>query len=677
MIKGFSGPPSPHIPPRVPLRLDEVSREVIQGMSGFEFGTEAEIEHNLVDVLSNDLYRQAVRAWDARRTGADVDESPAERPATRVDGKDMKGLGRSPTNKRFSGLGFYGKKFAGAFVGATTKDGETDSANGSSTTLASGVRVDSLDPTRGFHPLVSIYFLVKEKIEREKIWGPGVFASSTLSLTGPPPPPAPAMAYQAGAGAVRSPELAKPSAAAETEVLSVPRPSTAGPMTPQPRQRATGEELPQHPSTAPAAGQFRSSFAANKRSSFHEAVRPRTAYEPSSPSPAPQGHQRRPSTNGGSDYLASDDIPLAPATPSGFVRRFGSLLGRSTPPSPEGYKGHRQRASIGGTAHKASNKTTVSALPQVTEAGTLPTGGSDVPLPSPPEGQSVTRSSTVGELSPNRHHRGVSMGAAPSPSASLGRASGTQERRRQVSLGTRSSPPRQTGAQAIPIDERAEELVETEGEELEERLQQDVGFVGRTAPSSGGDGAAKPVWLKGLFSVSTTSTKPSATIRADLVKVLDRLGVQHRDVKSGFECAHVPSIDLSSVGKRSDVPPTPTKGTMRRRASKLLLNAKDTTTRVGEESQVSLGAETKERAPSAQTATSSTSFTFLAPLGSPTEPASSSTKSPVPVTPARFNSSTNEGSVMSNDLIVRFEVFVVRPFLFLDRAGGADEWLGE
>ena len=316
-------------------------------------------------------------------------------------------------------------------------------------------------------------------------------------------------------------------------------------------------------------------------------------------------------------------------------------------------------------------------MPQVTEAGTLPTGGSDVPLPSPPEGQSVTRSSTVGELSPNRHHRGVSMGAAPSPSASLGRASGTQERRRQVSLGTRSSPPRQTGAQAIPIDERAEELVETEGEELEERLQQDVGFVGRTAPSSGGDGAAKPVWLKGLFSVSTTSTKPSATIRADLVKVLDRLGVQHRDVKSGFECAHVPSIDLSSVGKRSDVPPTPTKGTMRRRASKLLLNAKDTTTRVGEESQVSLGAETKERAPSAQTATSSTSFTFLAPLGSPTEPASSSTKSPVPVTPARFNSSTNEGSVMSNDLIVRFEVFVVRPFLFLDRAGGADEWLGE
>ena len=106
MIKGFSGPPSPHIPPRVPLRLDEVSREVIQGMSGFEFGTEAEIEHNLVDVLSSDLYRQAVRAWDARRTGADVDESPAKRPATRVDGKDMKGLGRSPTNKRFSGLRF-------------------------------------------------------------------------------------------------------------------------------------------------------------------------------------------------------------------------------------------------------------------------------------------------------------------------------------------------------------------------------------------------------------------------------------------------------------------------------------------------------------------------------------------------------------------------------------------
>lgn len=38
-------------------------------------------------------------------------------------------------------------------------------------------------------------------------------------------------------------------------------------------------------------------------------------------------------------------------------------------------------------------------------------------------------------------------------------------------------------------------------------------------------------------------------LRDDLVKVLNRIGVQHRDIKAGFECAHAPSIDLSSVGR--------------------------------------------------------------------------------------------------------------------------------
>ncbi|KAL8286809.1 hypothetical protein RQP46_004337 [Phenoliferia psychrophenolica] len=709
MTKGFTGPPSPHIPPRTPLRLDQISPEVIKGMVGFEFGSEASIEAQLVEVLSSESYRAAEK----------------DRPSTRVDGKDMKGVGRSPTNKRFSGLGFYGKKLAGGLnaafsgVGGAGKDDHHHDGSGSSTNGAGsssgslgGVRTDNLDPTRGYHPLVSIYFLVQEKLAREKIWGPGVFASSTLSLTGPPPPPAPALAYQAGAGPVPLPPvLAKPSTAAsgggpnnnsgEKEVLAPPAsaPLPLGPMTPQPRQRATGDELPQHPSTAPSApGQFRSSFAPSnsKRASFHDAVRPRSAYEPSSsPSPAPLRSPTNGTSNGSGSGVDPEDVALAPASSSGFVRRFGSLLGRSTPPSsPDNnvggsYKGHRQRASIGGsTSHKSSTKTTVSALPQVDESRlTSTSGGSDVPLPSPPEGQAVHRSSTVGELSPTRHARGVSMGAGPVNAASLGRATGVTERRRQVSLGTRSSPPRPSTSLGMGrgdddgFDERAEELaeVETEGEELdsEQRRQQDVGFVGRTAPTAEGDsGVAKPVWLKGLFSVSTTSTKPSATIRADLVKVLDRLGVQHRDVKSGFECAHVPSIDLSSVGKNPSVavPPTPTKGTMRRRASKLLLSggtsSKDATTSTsaasGDGSQISLGGPVASDTNRTGIANSSTSFTVLPPsASSPTEPSHpGSTKSPVQATSAKFNSSTLEGSVMSNDLIVRFEVFVVRMPLF-------------
>lgn len=38
------------------------------------------------------------------------------------------------------------------------------------------------DSTRGFHPLISMYYLAREKQERERVYGPGQFASSQLSI---------------------------------------------------------------------------------------------------------------------------------------------------------------------------------------------------------------------------------------------------------------------------------------------------------------------------------------------------------------------------------------------------------------------------------------------------------------------------------------------------------------
>jgi hypothetical protein len=53
---------------------------------------------------------------------------------------------------------------------------------------------------------------------------------------------------------------------------------------------------------------------------------------------------------------------------------------------------------------------------------------------------------------------------------------------------------------------------------------------------------AKPVYLKGIFSVSTTSTRPLPMIRADIKRVLKMLGVDFTEIKGGFSCSHVPSI---------------------------------------------------------------------------------------------------------------------------------------
>lgn len=50
-----------------------------------------------------------------------------------------------------------------------------------------------------------------------------------------------------------------------------------------------------------------------------------------------------------------------------------------------------------------------------------------------------------------------------------------------------------------------------------------------------------------MSSVQTTSTKPPNVIKADLRRVLDRMQIQYRENKTGFECIHLPSIDLNSV----------------------------------------------------------------------------------------------------------------------------------
>ncbi|GAA5974004.1 hypothetical protein JCM11641_008207 [Rhodosporidiobolus odoratus] len=742
ICKGFTSSPAAHIPSRVPLRFGELDSEVIRGMTGFEFGTEAEIAAKLGDVLQSDLYRQAVRNWEAKRNmvgagaSGDGSDSDRERPAMRTDGRDMK---RSPSSatKRFSGLGFYGKKLAGGFnaafagTAAPTKAGDEleglGGAGGGSYGLngafaaggGTAPRPDQLDPTKGFHPLVSIYYLVKEKIERERIWGPGVFASSTLSLTGPPAPPAPPQAYQAGSG------LASPPPAASPLV----------PMTPQPRQRATGDEFYPHPSTAPqvartSVSEYRSPSPAQRPISPQPPAapatpipmpRPQNDLEPHSPSPRQRKASNRMSLmlGGGSSerakeqqsQLQRDDVPLSSSSPSsgGFAKRFGSLLGRSSPSpsSPDGSspRGHRTRASIGGMGHKASNKTAASPLPQVAEglappsptpgpAAALPSSGSDVPLASPPDGKPVHRASTVGEISPSRHARGVSIGAATmaqqaSP-GSLGRAGGGFfERRRQASLSSARGnvPPRPKTHNDIAgmFDETAEEELAdvdppaaTEGAASSSTrasspitARQDVGFVGRTSSraSAGKDSlekaeGAKPVWLKGLFSVSTTSTKPVATLRADLVKVLDRLGVQHRDVKNGFECAHVPSIDLSSVGGGGAAGPKDktVRSTIKRRASKLLLSSKDGEKHSApDDSQTSLQASTIAGTAAGATTgrgESSSSFTPV-PLDT-ANPSSSKDNSPTAPGSSRFEGSTAANPAMSNDLIVRFEIFLVK-----------------
>ena len=52
--------------------------------------------------------------------------------------------------------------------------------------------------------------------------------------------------------------------------------------------------------------------------------------------------------------------------------------------------------------------------------------------------------------------------------------------------------------------------------------------------------------LTATVSVATTSTKSPGALKGDIRQVLDRMQIRYRETRSGFDCIHMPSIDLSS-----------------------------------------------------------------------------------------------------------------------------------
>ncbi|KAK7682029.1 hypothetical protein QCA50_014993 [Cerrena zonata] len=177
-------------------------------MKGFEFGSEEEIERKLMEVLESDAYFRAVQHWERKRSmvngrnGKPWAESMSNSSlAVSFDGTtlassptngsryDHNSLTSSPSKKsrRFSGFDFstYRKKlFSPSSSPPTTPmhSPPTSQSHLSHSSLTDASQREPPDPTYGFHPLISIYFLAREKMERERVYGPGHFASSQLSL---------------------------------------------------------------------------------------------------------------------------------------------------------------------------------------------------------------------------------------------------------------------------------------------------------------------------------------------------------------------------------------------------------------------------------------------------------------------------------------------------------------
>lgn len=233
MIRGFDSRVENFlVQGREPLTEESLDREVIQGMGGFEFGTTDQIEHRLRDVINSDRYRKCVRIWEAIRDGRNPESlgitnghhAPSSFNFNSSSSVAISSLASSSNNsltnnasssnstttpsgtssakkKRFSAFGTLGANFdryRKLLTGASPNHSPTHSPhtssthhtlNGSSNTRNSSSgyvndpwHAEYIDPTRGFNPLLSMYYLVREKKERERLYGRIGWAGSQGSL---------------------------------------------------------------------------------------------------------------------------------------------------------------------------------------------------------------------------------------------------------------------------------------------------------------------------------------------------------------------------------------------------------------------------------------------------------------------------------------------------------------
>lgn len=589
MIKTYGGPPDNFLPHREPLQLP-LDAKVIEKMTGFDFGPADFITRELEKVVASEEYQRAVK-------------NAARKPHSHAD-----------SERKRSVFDFYQRRKS-----ASSKDALTAP---SSDTVTLGE-----DPLHAFSPLISIYYLVREKQEREmEEVNPG-------ALNIPQSP---------GQSPLKIPDLPLPEAAlTNTATFEMAGEAPTGGRT-RPRARTNGEDeiapdaqqaRVQEPTAqlrpqptkkeSTAAGILRRFSTRRRRDSLTEQQKPATpvlnvSRPDESPAAPRQSFNMRKTREGppsAYDKVASNhpDLLAPPASADGDGRRLNGL-GRSTSVN-SGDMRRRWSARRGvsdGNAQRfgAQSESERSSITEPRSRGGEVQSDTD-PEKSPNERLS-TRTRSVG------HKRRESL----------------QPRRLRKSRREDDVP-----------------------EETDAELAEDAG-AGR---SSEHVETIKPIYLKGLFSVSTTSSKPLSFIRSDIIRVLQQLGVEFKEIKSGFTCRHVPSIDLNKVV--DPVPAEPRSSMMhRRKISFAGLRSSDREYEEFVEQQKSPPAtrqsSSRRRAPDASYTNSEAESEEEA------EEKARSARSPAGR--AAGETTTHVQSDLGNSMILKFEILVVKvPLLSL------------
>lgn len=499
MTKGFNAAPENFLPQREPLQLP-LDPSVVEKMQGFDFGSATYITEQLTNILSSDDYQNAVRRYYR-------DESSSV-PAG--------------TEKKRGMFDFYRRRNSISREGLTTPSTEA---------------IRGYDPINAYSPLISIYYLAREKLEHEKrASNPGALGISTT---------APETAN--GAAPLTSPEAAY----TNTYSPEIPGERTTGGRS-RPRARTNGEDEQPPPSkitdqaaarpqlspavTGPSTGdqpakKEGTALGLLRRFSTRR-VRDRDTDRPTPPTlniqPPPDSastprksfsvrrSRRRDASPPTATHHAGGSQPQHEGLLSAGTNRARNFLGRSTSVNSADYR-PRRLLQRGATDNE----------PPLLQPDPPATSGSDHSSKSAQQtGKSV-------ELT-DKAETNVA-GDPPKPTAARTKSLGHA---RQESIQARRRR----------WEENRKDRHENVPEETDAELRDEADVPDTPAmPETPGTEVTKPAGLKGLFSTSTTSSKAPEFIHQDLIRVLKQLGVEYTPIRGGFSCRHAPSINLDDV----------------------------------------------------------------------------------------------------------------------------------
>ena len=493
MIKGYNSPPESYLPFREPLQLP-LDPQVIEKMTGFDFGSTAYITEQLTRILESEEYQAAARKY------------------TREDG----------------GLSSAGEKKRGVFD--FYKRRNSVSREGLSASSAEAIR--GIDPINAFSPLVSIYYLAREKMDRERNEAnPGALAmpaspgATPLPMPDLPPPEAahtnqhayemPGERATGGRSRPRSRTHGEDEVAQGMEKLDV-----VGKRGPSAPTRATPtSDLPFVKKEGTAMGLLRrfSTRRNKERTSDRQAAPSVNIQPPTDGAPPPRksfsvrrtrkGDPSPTTMHPGGSHPQQEGL-LSPSNAKPGNSRSSRFLGRSTSVNSADYRSNR-------------------FIPRgVSEDIDSPRLG-----PEPPPTSGSDRSSTSGQ-NIVKGNLTETVAADATPLATPMRQPKSLGHARKESIQARRK--RREGAR----DREGNLPEETDAEMRDEAA---------APPDTPGAEISSKVYLKGLFSVSTTSNKPLPFIRRDIIRALRQLGVEYTEIKGGFTCRHAPSINLDKV----------------------------------------------------------------------------------------------------------------------------------